>query len=96
MQDGMREALRDAPLIAAIAGGCSLIVGVLGQVLLRRLRRRSLPPETRSAKGIRAKPPKGLRPVTDGEKEIRRNRQRYLREEVQGGGVINVPVGALA
>ncbi len=39
----MREALRDAPLIAAIAGGCSLIVGVLGQVLLRRLRRRSLP-----------------------------------------------------
>ena len=39
----MREALRDAPLIAAIAGGCSLIVGLLGQVLLRRLRRRSLP-----------------------------------------------------
>lgn len=43
MQDGMLEALRNAPLIALVAGGCSLIVGVLGLVLLRRLRRRSLP-----------------------------------------------------
>ncbi len=39
----MREALRDAPLIALIAGGCSLLVGLLGLLLLRRLRRRSLP-----------------------------------------------------
>ncbi|SNR96250.1 hypothetical protein [Blastococcus mobilis] len=43
MQDSMLQAMRDAPLIASIAGGCSLIVGVLGLVLLRRLRRRSLP-----------------------------------------------------
>ncbi len=43
MQDGMQQALRDAPLIAALAGTGSLLVGLLGQLLLRRLRRRSLP-----------------------------------------------------
>jgi ABC-type spermidine/putrescine transport system permease subunit II len=43
MQDGTQQALRDAPLIAALAGTGSLLVGLLGQLLLRRLRRRSLP-----------------------------------------------------
>lgn len=43
MQNGTQQALRDAPLIAALAGTGSLLVGLLGQLLLRRLRRRSLP-----------------------------------------------------
>ncbi len=43
MQDGTQQALRDAPLIAALAGTGSLLVGLLGHLLLRRLRRCSLP-----------------------------------------------------
>lgn len=39
----MGQALRDAPLIALVAGSCSLVVGLFGLLLLRRLRRRTLP-----------------------------------------------------